>query len=112
MTERLFEERIQKKLAKGKTKELLPVIKQFNSIAQIFIRSLTQKLEQEKAELSKIKVMVSGMRIPDSERNYSIRITSYDMNKTVVKRKDGSLGYNQSMNWEKDYKKRNKGFIL
>ena len=106
-----FEQKIQKKVAKGKTKQLLPIIKQFNSIAHIFIRSLTQKLEREEAQLSKIKVMVSGIKIPESTRNYTINIQTMDMNKTIIKKK-GNSGYNQVMEWEKNLKKQSRGMIL
>lgn len=98
-----------KMLSHEKTKALLPVLNQFNKLAQIFIKSLTKKVEREKNELSKIAVMVSGMKLP--EKHHNISIQTLDMNQTRVKKK-GDSTYNQVMDWEKDFRKKSKGIIL
>lgn len=103
--------RLKKKLGKQQTKTLLPIIKKFNQMAGLLIRSLTQKIEHEERQLSKIRVMVNDIKVPASAFQSNINITTVDIGKTTVKEK-GSFAHNQVMDWEKDLGKRSKGIIL
>lgn len=98
-----------KKLNALQTKKLVPVLKQFNAIAKVFLRVLSQKVAREEEHLSKIAVLVTGIAPP--EQHHSISIQTIDINKTKVSKK-GSFSFNQKMDWEQELRKKKRGMIL
>ena len=100
-----------KKLGKHQTRSLLPIVKKFNKMATVLIRSLTQLIAHEERQLSKIRVMVNDIKIPTSAYQSTINITTVDIRKTTISQK-GSFSHNQVMDWEKNLGKKSKGIIL
>ena len=99
-----------KQLSTAEAKKLIPAIKKMNAATELLLSLFKKKLTHEEQQVAKIRVMVSDMLLPPNlQRNISV--TTFDMNKTQVRQR-GRMGYNQVMDWEKDYKKRNKGTML
>ena len=48
------------------TKKMLPTLKEFNSVAKIFLKLLNKKIEQKEKKLANIAVLVNDMAIPDA----------------------------------------------
>jgi len=88
---------------------MAPAVKKFNSIAQLFIRLLTEKIEAKERALGNVSVVVnSGFK---AERRNSISITTVDINRTTISKK-GSFSYNQGMKWEDQLRKQKRGRII
>jgi len=97
-------------MGKAHVRALLPMFKEFNSLSKVFIRMLNKKIEDKQNSVKQIKVLVSGMSTP-SELQSNISITTVDINKTSVRGKN-SGSYNQVMDWESDFMKNRKKFII
>lgn len=97
------------KLNKQQTKKLIPAIKGFNKMAEVFIALLTKKINEKEKKLSGIRILVKDMPLP--QRTHNISIQTLDMNRTMVKTK-GGYSFNQKMDWEKDLRKKNRGILL
>ena len=94
---------------KQQAKSLIPAFKGFNKVAKIFIQMLTKKIAEKEKRLSRIRVMVSDIALP--QNHSSINITTVDINKTIVRQK-GRMSFNQKMDWEEDFLKNRKRFII
>lgn len=102
--------RLTSKLNRKQTQDIIPVLSQFNKLANIFIGVLTRKIEAKEKRIKKINVLVQNKPLP-IEKNFNISVQTIDMNNTKV-RKKGRI-FNQKMKWEQDYKaNNNKGIIL
>lgn len=98
-----------RQLSPAQARQMLPAVKKFNSIAQIFIRLLTEKIEAKERAMGNVSVMVnSGFK---AERRNSISITTIDINRTTISKK-GGYAYNQSMHWEEQLRKQKRGKII
>jgi hypothetical protein len=97
------------KLNKQQTKKLIPAIKAFNKMAEIFISLLNKKIKEKETKINRIRVMVKDVPLP--QRTHNISIQTVDLNTTMVKTKGGS-SFNQRMDWEKDLRKKNRGILL
>jgi|SaaInlStandDraft_3_1057020.scaffolds.fasta_scaffold57613_2 hypothetical protein len=104
-----MDKKTKKKFSRQQTKKMVPALKEFNSMAKAFLKLLHKKIEQKEKRISNIAVLVNEMAIPQS--HYSINIQTIDINQTTV-RKKGKMSFNKSMDWEQDYRKRNKGLLL
>ena len=98
-----------KKFSKQQTKLLLPVIKKFNGIAKGLIKVLSKKIEEKERRLNTIRVLVKDVKLPT--QNHQFNIQAVDLKNTIVRQK-GSFAINQTMDWEKELRNRNKGIIL
>ena len=96
-------------MTKQQAKSLIPAFKGFNNIAKVFIQMLSKKIEEKEKRISKIRVMVSDIALP--QNHSSINITTVDINKTVVRQK-GRMTFNKKMDWEEDFLKNRKRFII
>jgi hypothetical protein len=92
-------------------KKTVPVLDEFNKFSQAFIKMLGQKVETKRKKVHTLSIMVSGIKIPDRYANSTLNIQTVDINDTRISRK-GDGGYKQKMDWETDYQKRKRGFIL
>ena len=100
------------KLKKHQTKALLPILKKFNQMAKVLIDSLTHKVKREEEELTRIKIMITGIKIPKvSAHLNTINIQTIDINTTSIRNR-GQGSYNQVMDWEKKMRSKKKGIIL
>ena len=99
-----------RKYTPQEAKKAMPAIKEFNSLAKVFLKLLNQKIEVKQKRLSTIKVMVNTMSPPVSARS-TISIKTVDINQTIVK-KQGSYSYNQEMKWENQMPKKKRGIVL
>ncbi|MCP4049899.1 MAG: hypothetical protein GY730_04255 [bacterium] len=98
-----------RKLTNAQTKKAMPAIKEFNSLAKVFLRLLGTKIRHKEENVARIAVMVSDMAKAPSQHNISIR--TIDINKTTINKK-GSYSFNKKMEWEQDIRSKNKGLIL
>ncbi len=96
-------------MTKQQAKSLIPVFKGFNSVAKVFIQMLSKKIEDKEKHLSKIRVMVNDIALP--QNHSSINITTVDINKTVIRQK-GQMSFNKKMDWEEDFLKNRKRYII
>ncbi len=103
------EQKQPKKFGGLQTKKLIPVLKKFNAMAEIFLRTLGERMSRKEAQLNKISIMVKDIKIP--EKSFNIQIETVDMHTTTV-RKKGDYSYNQKMDWEKDFRSPKKGIVL
>jgi len=102
----------QQKLKKHQTKALLPILKKFNQMAKVLIDSLSHKVKREEAELARIKVMVTGIKVPKVAAHLNtINIQTIDINSTSIRNR-GQGSYNQVMDWEKKMRSKKKGLLL
>ena len=99
-----------KKLSVAETRKLLPVIREFNKLSQAFVGLLSQKEERQKQHISKIKVMIDGIKIPQNT-NSTLNIQAIDMNDTKITQK-GEGAIHKRMKWEDDMRHRNRGTLL
>ncbi len=100
------------KLKKHQTKALLPILKKFNQMAKVLINSLSHKVKREEEELARIKIMVTGIKVPKTAAHLNtINIQTIDINSTSIRNR-GQGSYNQVMDWEKKMKSKKKGMIL
>lgn len=111
MTEQQNQKKSPKKqISTKEAKKLLPIIKKMNTATKLLLKIMGQKLTHEQQQVNKIKLMVDDMiQVPNLQS--TISITTLDMNATKIKQK-GRMGYNKVMDWEKDYRKRNRGTLL
>jgi len=100
-----------KKLSKAEVKKLLPGIKEFNKLSGAFIGLLKQKETRTKEQLSTIRVMVAGLKIPVNLNQSNISIQTIDMHNTKVTER-GKGSSKKKMDWEKEFRNRNKGFMI
>lgn len=98
-------------MSKADLKKNLPVLDEFNKFSQAFIKMLGQKVEDKRKKVHTLSIMVDGLKIPNRYPNSTLNIQTIDMNKTHIKKK-GDWGYTKKMDWEGDYKKRNRGILL
>jgi len=95
----------QKKISRSQAKKLLPVVKQFNKIADLFIRSLQKKQKIEEEKIHNLKILLNEDRIPRSVKaSHSISITTVDIGETIVRTEKGKK--RKRMKWEKDIRKK------
>ncbi|MBT6120546.1 hypothetical protein HOH45_03665 [bacterium] len=99
-----------KTMGKAHVRALLPMFKEFNSLSKVFISMLNKKIEAKQTAVKQIKVLVSGMSTPGDLQS-NISITTVDINKTSIRGKTGG-SYNQVMDWESDFMKNRKKFII
>ena len=99
------------KMSRAELKKTVPGLDEFNKFSQAFIKMLGQKVETKRKKVHTLSIMVDGLKIPDRYPNSTLNIQTIDINDTRVKKK-GGWGYSQKMDWESDYRKRNRGFIL
>lgn len=97
------------KLNAQQTKKLVPKIKVYNKLAKVFIGFLTKQIEAKEREVKHIRVMVADIKIP--ENRHDIMVETIDINNTKF-RKKGSYSQTKKMDWESDFRNRNRGFIL
>jgi len=97
------------KLNKKQSKKVVPYVKQFNSLAKIFIESLERKIQAKQRRINKISILIEDIKVPESRP--TIDITTVDMRKTKIKKK-GEASFNQVMSWEDDYIKQRKKWII
>ncbi len=103
--------RRKRKYTKQEAQKAMPAVKEFNKLAAVFLKLLNQKVEQKQKRLSTISVLVNEISVKRDQRSM-INIQTVDMKQTIVK-KAGLGAFNQTMNWEDDYRKnRRKGVIL
>lgn len=99
------------KMSNADLKKTVPVLDEFNKFSQAFIKMLGQKVEDKRKKVHTLSIMVDGLKIPDRYPNSTLNIQTIDINDTRIKKK-GDWSYSQKMDWESDFKKRNRGFIL
>ena len=105
-----MEQKDQKKLSAKETKELLPILREFNKISKSFIGLLKQKVEIKEEQVSTIKVWVSDIKIPKQNES-NINIQTLDIRNTVV-RERGKGMFTKEMDWEDDLKQKRRGIVL
>ncbi len=99
-----------RKYNRKEAKEAIPGIREFNKMANIFLKLLSQQVETKKRRLGSISVMVNDYK-PLPKHYNTININSIDMQNTRVI-KHGQASFNQNMKWEDSYNQRKKGIIL
>ena len=92
------------------TKALIPFMKRFNKAAKLLIDNLTKEISKREENLKKINVVLQDT-IPVGQRNSNISIQTVDL-KTIKVNKKGEGSYEQNINWEEDFKNKNRGIIL
>ena len=99
-----------KRLNAKETKKLIPLFKQFNKVANFLISGMVKEIEKKEKNIQKINVIVGskGLKV---EKNYNISIQAMDMNEIKVNKKDAG-SYKKKLNWEDDFRNKNKGIIL
>ena len=98
------------KLTRQELKELLPVAKELNPIAKLFIKTLNRNIEQKKKKINTIRVMLDGpVKFPKHQHTLSIH--ALDLKNTVISSKKKGV-FKQTMKWEDDFRKKNRGIIL
>lgn len=101
-----------KKMNRQEAKTLMPVLEEFNKLSKSFIKLLGHKVEEKEKQVSKIKVMVSGMSLPKDMLNQStISATTVDINNTQVYKRGKGL-FKTNMSWEDDLRQKRRGIIL
>ncbi|MGE4170590.1 MAG: hypothetical protein AB7F28_07725 [Candidatus Margulisiibacteriota bacterium] len=98
-----------KSLSKQQVKGIIPFLKEFNGLSRVFISLLNQNVAVKRERVSRIAVMVSDIAKP--EVRHTINIQTVDMRNTTVKRV-GETSYNQKMDWEADFLKQRRKFII
>ncbi len=100
-----MDEAPKKRLSTTQVKVLLPILREFNKLAKVFLGILDQKIQAKENRINTLSVMVTDMKIPASQ--HTISISTVDMGNTKVTRSGGGT-YSKRMDWEKDLPK-NKG---
>ncbi|MFC1617053.1 hypothetical protein ACFL2K_02425 [Candidatus Margulisiibacteriota bacterium] len=85
-----------RKLNKNEAEKLIPIFREFNKVAQTFLRLLNRRVEKKE---KKIAVMVSSMSMPETK--HSINVQTVDIRNTMVSKKGGFTG-SRKMDWEDD----------
>ncbi len=99
-----------RKYTAQESRKTLPAVKEFNGLAKLLLKLLSQKVEAKEKRLGSIKVMLDQFA-SDPKNLSTISIKTVDINETIVKR-SGRFSYNQKMSWEGDLKGKKRGFIL
>jgi len=100
------------KMSRQDLKKTVPVLDEFNKFSQAFIKMLGQKVEAKRKKVHTLSIMVDGIKLPDRFANSTLNIQTVDINDTRVSKKGSWGGHKQKMDWETDYRKRSRGFIL
>ena len=99
-----------KRLNATETKKLIPLFKQFNKVAKFFIKGMLKEIEKKEKHIQKINVIVGDGKLPQ-EKSYNISIQTMDMNEIKVNKK-GQGSYKKRIDWEDDFRNKNRGLIL
>jgi hypothetical protein len=97
-----------KRMSAVEAERLLPMMKEFNSVAKIFLALMNQRIDVREKRIS--LVLSDIPRIPLTNSNISVKMI--DIGTTTVKKKK-QLEHNQSMDWEKQMRQnQNRGFVI
>ena len=96
-----------KKLSKKELDSILPVIKDFNSVAKHLIGVLNTKVTQKEQQ---VNVMISKIGLPTQEE-HSVRVMNVDMSKSFLKDMKKKPNQSGSSEWDEGFSQK-KGFII
>ena len=100
-----------KKLSAQKTKKLTPLVKKFNQMAKLLIKSLNSQVDYQQKENHRISVLLNEAKLPNESINHTISIQTIDINDTRIKKK-GDYMFKKKMEWEQEIRKQNRGTLL
>ena len=85
---------------KKETEDVISSLEDFNKLTKSYNNLLKQQIDQRKERIKQIRVMVSGISIPQSNQSSTLNIQLVDMHDTRVTRK-GKGTSRKKMKWEK-----------
>ena len=99
-----------KQLSSQEAKKTLPLLEEFNKLSKGFIKLLSDQVDTQREKVSTLSIMVNDIKIPH-ERTHTFDIKTIDIGHTRVSKK-GEGSFNQDIDWESDFRRRNRGIIL
>lgn len=105
------------KLNQRQAKRMLPMVKKFNAIGEVFVKILQKRVETKRKKVQQIRVMVTGMKKPlPAPGHQYVSVTTKKFNpKFWQKKKDEPEETTSSIDlpWKNtDYGKGNRGVML
>lgn len=89
-----------KKLNAVQSKNLVPGLKEFNKLADVFVRMLQRRVAAKEKRIQSIRVLVSDMARPAEKPGFNIR--TLDINTSSKAPKKGPGFFKRLINWEDD----------
>jgi hypothetical protein len=99
-----------RKLSRQEAKAVVPAAREFNRLADLFIKLFSQNIEQKEKRLNSVSYMVNGFK-PLPKWHNTINIQSVDLKSSIS---TGYLGRSASQTdrWEDDFRQKRKGVVL